>query len=93
MYKQFVNRFKELGAMLETTECEFENKEIHVIKFKFNIICKCSHSRITNYYDFASKENHNCLACNKNKVLSTKRLPFAQINENFDNINCKLITI
>jgi hypothetical protein len=92
MYENFVDRFKEFGAIVETSEDEFNNKEIHIRKFKFNIICKCGHLRITNYYDFASKENHNCLACNKVKTLATKRVSHAQITENFANINCKLLT-
>ena len=92
MYKEFVDRFNIFGAIVQTTEAEFNAKTEHIRKFKFKIICACGHVRITNYYDFASKVNHNCLACNKDKLLSTKRVSYAQINENFENIRCKLLT-
>lgn len=92
MYKEFVDRFNVFGAIIQTTEAEFNARTEHIRKFKFTIICACGHVRITNYYDFASKVNHNCLACNKDKLLSIKRVSYAQINENFENIRCKLLT-
>lgn len=48
--------------------------------------------RTTNYYDFASKTNHNCLDCNKLRILSIKRVSYDQIKENFEKIGCKLLT-
>jgi len=92
MFKSFVDRFSEFDAVVQTTEDEFNNKEEHIRKFKFTIICACGHLRITNYYDFASKAVHNCLACNKLKVLSIKRISYDKINYNFENIGCKLLT-
>ena len=92
MYESFVDRFNKLGATVQTTKAEFDAKTEHIRKFKFKIICACGHLRITNYYDFASKVNHNCLACNKIKTLAVKRVSYNQIKENFEKIGCKLVT-
>jgi hypothetical protein len=92
MYQLFVNRFGELGAKVQTTEAEYNAKDCHIRKFRFKIICVCGHLCITPYYDFAYKKFHNCLDCNKIKLLSTKRVSYEKINENFEEIGCYLLT-
>lgn len=92
MFQEFIKRFDELGCKVNTTELELKNSDIHIRKFKFLITCKCGHDRITNYYDFASKKNHNCLDCNKSKTTNDKRLSYDVIYKNFEDIGCQLIT-